>query len=259
MTPSRFSFKRRRRQENEKGEEENLDRQQKRRKKKLKLKTLMWLTKKNGETQKPDKNQQQTLRRAFSVPCVHEKTPYITELFAHPSKSVERLRFPAVTVVNNNDAIYMDTYGPPTKDDLNNSVEQDKKNEEEKKERNTKESSQKSVEIFKEDSDVVIAPAFIGNSKDLTDHQTKKIDIEEESSFSEETLPNKRRRKSLDKLKSFGFISAVIIGLLLITILVLLADKITVLLSCPRLQQTSNTSSTTLPNVNAEQDLFSNP
>ena len=83
------------------------------------------------------------------------------------------------------------------------------------------------MRIFKEDSDVVIAPAFIGNSKDLTDHQTKKIDIEEESSFSEETLPNKRRRKSLDKLKSFGFISAVIIGLLLITILVLLADKIT--------------------------------
>ncbi|CAK8671468.1 unnamed protein product [Clavelina lepadiformis] len=88
---------------------------------------------------------------AFSVPCVHEKTPYITELFAHPSKSVERLRFPAVTVVNNNDAIYMDTYEPPTKDDLNNSVEQDEINEEEKKERNTEESeteesSQKSVE-----------------------------------------------------------------------------------------------------------------
>ncbi|CAK8671474.1 unnamed protein product [Clavelina lepadiformis] len=258
MTPSRFSFKRRRRQENEKGDEENLDRQQKRRKKKLKLKTLMWLTKKNWETQKPDKNQQQTLRRAFSVPCVHEKTPYITELFAHPSKSVERLRFPAVTVVNNNDAIYMDTYEPPTKDDLNNSVEQDEINEEEKKERNTEESSQKSVEIFKEDSDVVIAPAFIGNGKDLTDHQTK-IDIEEESSYSEETLPKMRSRKSLHKLKSFGFISAVIIGLLLITILVLLADKITVLLSCPRLQRTSNTSSTTLPNVNAEQDLFSNP
>ncbi|CAK8671467.1 unnamed protein product [Clavelina lepadiformis] len=37
-----------------------------------------------------------------------------------------------------------------------------------------------------------------------------------------------RSRKSLHKLKSFGFISAVIIGLLLITILVLLADKITV-------------------------------
>ena len=67
MTPSRFSFKRRRRQENEKGEEENLDRQQKRRKKKLKLKTLMWLTKKSRETQKPDKNQQQTLRSRFSL------------------------------------------------------------------------------------------------------------------------------------------------------------------------------------------------